>query len=135
MSEQALVGSDAHRRIRHLAALGLTPELPGDLAHLGDGLGRDGLAEAGQAATRVHRDASADLGVAVAQQLLGLALGGGLTMFLAQSPVAPVAAAAIIPAFGVIAVWLYGRHQRRKLNRERLTLHAVISDLTGGLIR
>lgn len=66
---------------------------------------------------------------------LGLALGGGLTMFLAQSPVAPVAAAAIIPAFGVIAVWLYGRHQRRKLNRERLTLHAVISDLTGGLIR
>ena len=43
-----------------LAAGGLAPELPGDLAHLGDGLGRDGLAEAGQPAARVHRDAPAE---------------------------------------------------------------------------
>ena len=58
-----------------LAAGGLAPQLPGDLAHLGQGLGGDGLAEAGQAAARVDRDAAADLGVAVVEQALGLALG------------------------------------------------------------
>ena len=62
------------RRALHLAAAGLAPQLPGDLAHLGDGLGGDGLAEAGEPAARVHRDAAADRGVARAQQRLGLAL-------------------------------------------------------------
>ncbi len=55
--------------------VGLAPQLPRDLTHLGQGLGRDGLAEAGQAAARVDRDAAADLGVAVVEQSLGLALG------------------------------------------------------------
>ena len=51
-------------------------QLPGELAHLGEGLGGDGLAEAGQPAARVHRDAAADASVSPdAQQRLGLALG------------------------------------------------------------
>jgi hypothetical protein len=44
----------------HLAAGGLAAELPGELAHLGDGLGGDRLAEAGQPAGRVHRQAAAE---------------------------------------------------------------------------
>ena len=62
------------RRALDLAGAGLAPQLPGDLAHLGDRLGGDRLAEAGQPAARVHRDAAAELGVAGAQQRLGLAL-------------------------------------------------------------
>ena len=57
-----------------LAAGGLAPQLPDQLAHLGDGLGGDGLAEAGQPAARVDRDPAPDGGVAVAEQALGLAL-------------------------------------------------------------
>ena len=37
-------------RALDLTALGLAAQLPGDLAHLRQRLGRDGLAEAGQAA-------------------------------------------------------------------------------------
>ncbi len=43
-----------------LASAGVAAQLPGELAHLGDGLGGDRLAEAGQAARRVDRDAAAD---------------------------------------------------------------------------
>ena len=53
---------------------GLAPELPDELADLGDGLGRDGLAEAGQATAGVDRDPAAHGGVPVAQQPLGLPL-------------------------------------------------------------
>ena len=63
-----------------LPAGGLPPHLPDELAHLGDGLGGDGLAEARQPPARVHRDPAPERGVAVAQQPLGLAL-------LAQSDV------------------------------------------------
>ena len=52
---------------------GLAAQLPGELADLRDRLRRDRFAEAGEAAARVHRDAAAERGVAVAQQLLGLA--------------------------------------------------------------
>ena len=54
--------------------VGLAPQLPDQLAHLGDGLGRDGLAEARQSAARVDRDPAPDGGVAVAEQALGLTL-------------------------------------------------------------
>ena len=42
-----------------LAAVGATLDLPGELADLRDRLGGHGLAEAREAAARVHRDASA----------------------------------------------------------------------------
>ncbi len=48
MAEQALVGGHADLRALDLPAGGLALELPGELAHLRDGLGRDGLAEEGQ---------------------------------------------------------------------------------------
>jgi len=54
--------------------------------------------------------------------VFGIAIGGALTMFLATSPQAAVAAAAIIPAFGVIAVWLYGIWDRRKTNKTLIEL-------------
>ena len=73
VAEEALVDREAGLGPLDLAALGLAPELPGDLADLGDRLGRHGLAEAGEPAARVHRDAPADRRVAVVQQLLGLA--------------------------------------------------------------
>lgn len=55
-------------------------------------------------------------------RVFGIAIGGALTMFLATSPQAAVAAAAIIPAFGVIAVWLYGIWDRRKTNKTLIAL-------------
>src|SRR3546814_6170797 len=72
VAEEALVDGEAGAGALHLAALGLAAELPGDLADLRDGLGRDGLAEARQPTRRVARDAPAAGGVAVAQELLGL---------------------------------------------------------------
>src|SRR5829696_1852059 len=72
--EQALVGGDAEPGALDLAALGPTLELPHELAHLGDGLGGDGLAEAREPSARVHRDPAADGGVAVVEQALGLTL-------------------------------------------------------------
>src|ERR671917_169858 len=50
--EQALVGGDADPGALDLATGGLALQLPGQLADLRDGLGRDGLAEAGQPARR-----------------------------------------------------------------------------------
>ena len=60
VAEQALVGGDADGRALDLAADGLALELPGQFADLGDGLGEDGFAEAGQPAGRVHRNLAAD---------------------------------------------------------------------------
>src|SRR5215207_11769369 len=74
VAEQALVGGDADGGALDLAAGGLALELPGQLADLGDGLRRDRLAEAGQPAGWVDRDAAADGGRAAPQQLLGLTL-------------------------------------------------------------
>ena len=48
--------------------VGLPAQLPGHLAHLGQRLGGNGLAEAGQPTARVDRDPAADRGVAGAQQ-------------------------------------------------------------------
>ena len=73
MAEQALVRGDAGGGALDLAAGRLTPELPGDLADLGDGLRRDRFAEGGEATARVHGDAATELGVAVVQEALGLA--------------------------------------------------------------
>src|SRR5688572_19625647 len=73
VTEEALVDREAGLGALDLAALGLPPELPRDLAHLGERLGGDRLPEAGQAAARVHGDPAADGGVAVVEQLLGLA--------------------------------------------------------------
>src|SRR6185295_10428048 len=74
VSEQSLVGRDADLGALDLAAGGLTLQLPGQLADLRDGLGRDRLAEAGQPARRVDRDPAADGGGAAAQQRFGVAL-------------------------------------------------------------
>src|SRR5688572_31316691 len=52
---------------------GLTTELPRELAHLRNRLGRDRLTEAGETARRVDRDAATDRGRAAAEQGLGLA--------------------------------------------------------------
>lgn len=68
-------------------------------------------------------------------RVLDLAVGGALTMFLASSPQAAIAATAIIPAFGVIAVWLYGRWLKRKQNKTIMTLHSLLRDVTGGWIQ
>lgn len=65
-------------------------------------------------------------------RVLGIALGGALVAYFVQSP---IAAAAIIPAFGVIAVWAYGIWERRKSNREKITMHSLLSSLSGGLIQ
>src|SRR3954464_13826160 len=75
MAEQALVGSNTDARALDLTAGGLALELPGQLAHLRDGLRRNGFAEAGQPAGGVDRDAATDRRRAAAQQLLGLTLG------------------------------------------------------------
>ena len=63
----------AHLGSVDLAGAGLAPELPGQLAHLGDGLGRDSFREAPRPPLGFHGKATADGGVAVSQQALGLA--------------------------------------------------------------
>ena len=73
MAEQALIHRDARAGVVHLAAVGLATQLPGELADLGDGLGGDGLTEAGEAATGVHRHPSAQCRRATAQQSLRFA--------------------------------------------------------------
>ena len=65
-------------------------------------------------------------------RVLALAVGGLLMHAFA---IGPVPAAAIIPAFGVVAVWVYGLWERRKRNKQAIALRNLISDLTGGLIR
>src|SRR5580698_5696340 len=74
MPEQALVGRDGHASPLDLVPGGGAPELPDALAHLGDGLGRDGFAETGEAPRRVDRHPAPERGGAVAQELLRLAL-------------------------------------------------------------
>ena len=74
MTEETLVGGDADGGALDLATVGLAAQLPDHLAHLGDRLRGDRLAEAREPAARVHRDAAADRGRARAQQRLGLAL-------------------------------------------------------------
>ena len=59
MAEEALVDGEAGGGALDLAAGGLAPQLPRDLAHLRDRLRGDGLAEAGEPAARVHGDALA----------------------------------------------------------------------------
>src|SRR5207244_1087284 len=73
VTEQALVDGEADACTLDLAPLGLAPQLPGELADLGQGLGGHGLAEAGQPAAGVDGDTAADGGVAVVEQTLGLA--------------------------------------------------------------
>ena len=74
MPEQTLVGGDRDRGAVDLVPGGSAPQLPHALAHLGDRLRRDGLAEAREAARGVHRHPATERGGAVAQQLLRLAL-------------------------------------------------------------
>lgn len=62
-------------------------------------------------------------------RVLGIALGGALVAYFVQSP---IAAAAIIPAFGVIAVWAYGIWERRRNNRRAIWLHNLLSNFIGG---
>src|SRR5688572_13004377 len=73
VAEEPLVHGETGLGPFDLTAVGLAPQLPGDLADLGERLRRHRLAEAGQAAARVHRHPTPDGGVAVVQQLLGLA--------------------------------------------------------------
>src|SRR6202034_2441754 len=74
MPEQTLVCRHGHPGAFDLVPRGRAAELPDALAHLGDGLGGDGLAEARQAAGRIDRHPAPDGGGAVAQELLRLAL-------------------------------------------------------------
>src|SRR3954468_9462930 len=53
VAEQPLVGGDADPGAVDLAAEGIASQLPDELAHPGDGLGRHRLPEAGQPAGRV----------------------------------------------------------------------------------
>src|SRR3546814_5102110 len=73
VAEEPLVGGDADLRPLHLPALRLPAQLPHQLAHLGDRLGRHCLAEAREATRRVDRDPAAARGVAGPQQHLRLA--------------------------------------------------------------
>lgn len=77
--------------------------------------------------------ASANDGVgAQSARVLGLALGGAAVALLGLGP---IPAAAIIPAFGVLAVWAYGVWLKRKQNRSLMQLHGVLRDITGGWIQ
>ena len=49
MSKQSLIGGDCHSGPFDLVAGGRSTELPDRFAELGNGLSRDGLAEAGEA--------------------------------------------------------------------------------------
>src|SRR5262245_7498836 len=73
VADEPLVPGHAEVRSLALPLAGLAAQLPGELADLRDRLRGDGLAEAGEPAARVHRDAASEAGVAVAQQALGLA--------------------------------------------------------------
>src|SRR5258706_2576713 len=60
VAEQALVGRDADPGAVALAAEGVAPQLPHQLAHLGDGLSRHRLPAASQSAPRGDRGVVAD---------------------------------------------------------------------------
>jgi hypothetical protein len=55
MPEQPLVRAEPHPRPRDLPVTGLAPQLPDQLAHLGDRLRRNRLAEGRETTARVHR--------------------------------------------------------------------------------
>ena len=73
MPEQPLIRRDSHTGTFDLSALRLAAQLPDALADLGDRLCGDRLSEARQSARRVHGHPPTELGVAVTQELLGLA--------------------------------------------------------------
>src|SRR5258708_35817217 len=65
VAEQALVHREPDAGAFDLPLARRAPQLPGDLAHLRQRLGGNGLTEARQPAARVHRAATADDGRAV----------------------------------------------------------------------
>lgn len=65
-------------------------------------------------------------------RVLGIALGGAAVAYFGVSA---IPAAAIIPAFGVLAVWAYGVWLKRKQNKTLIQLHSVLRDVTGGWIQ
>src|SRR6266540_3675488 len=69
VAEQALVHGEPDIGALDLAFARVAPQLPRDLAHLGQRLGGDGLAEAREPAARVHGDATADRRRAVVDEL------------------------------------------------------------------
>src|SRR5271169_1208723 len=75
VAEQTLVGGDPDASAFDLTTGRLAAQLPHQLTHLRDRLGRDRLAEAGQSAACVHWHLAADRRRAAAQQPFGLALG------------------------------------------------------------
>lgn len=95
--EQPLVRGDPHARVLDLPVTRVAPELPGELAHLGDRLGRHRLAERGESAAHVDGYAPARRRRPLAQELRALALpaqsevlvplqlqGGGQVVHLGQ---------------------------------------------------
>ena len=82
MTEEANVGGDARLGAFHLAIASLAPQLPGEFADLGQGLGGHGFAEAGKPAAGVYRDAATDGRVPGAQQLFRLALRAELQVLV-----------------------------------------------------
>ena len=68
MAEQALVDGKADLGVFDLMAIGLTTKLPGELAHLSDGLGGDGFTETGQTTGSVDRHPAAKSGSAAADE-------------------------------------------------------------------
>src|SRR5690606_24563313 len=75
VAEESLVGGDADAGALDLSALGLSAQLPGELADLRQRLSRHRLTEARETARGVDRDPAADGRVARAQQRLRLAAG------------------------------------------------------------
>ncbi len=69
MAEHAVVDRQADRRVGNLSGASLSAELPRQLAHLSDGLGRDCLTERSQPSRGIDRDSSADGRIPIAQEL------------------------------------------------------------------
>ena len=69
------LGEPDPRFPRHLAVAGLAAQLPHQLVNLAQARSADRLAVGDQAAVGVHRHRSVDLGGAVGQQLLLIAVG------------------------------------------------------------
>ena len=85
VTEKAEVCGDSGLGAFDLTASGLTSELPGQFADLSQGLSRDGFAETREAATGIDGDPSTEGGVAIAQELFGIALRDTRPMFSHQS--------------------------------------------------
>ena len=82
MAEEALVDRQRDVGAGHLTRPRFATELPGHLAHLGNGLCGDGLAERSEPAAGIDRDAPTDGGLAGSEQQLGLALLGDADVFV-----------------------------------------------------